>query len=56
MRLPGAGGVSVPSPEDLGNPEARVVTVAVHLDVGPGSEVAVGAAEAVMPELVALLR
>ena len=56
VRLPGGGGSSVPAPEDLGKPEARVVTVAVHLDVGPGSEVAVGAAEAIMPELVALLR
>ena len=54
--MSGGGGSSVPSPEDLSNPEARVVTVAVHLDVGPGSEVAVGAAEAVLPELVALLR
>lgn len=37
-------------------PEARVVTVALHLEVGPDSHVAVAVARAVLPEVAALLR
>lgn len=36
--------------------EARAVSAAIHLEIGPDSSVAVGAAGAVLPELAALLR
>lgn len=35
--------------------EERVVTVALHVEIGPDSRVAVGAAQAILPELAAVL-
>lgn len=45
----------VPGPEVLADPETRVVSAALHLDLGPDSAVAVAAAEALLPRLSGLL-
>lgn len=45
----------VPTPEELDQPDARVVTAVFYLDIGPGSAVAVDVARAMMPELAELL-
>jgi hypothetical protein len=46
----------IPSPKVLESPETRVISVAIHLDVGPDSGVAVAAAEALLPVLSELLK
>jgi hypothetical protein len=45
----------VPTPEELNDPDARVVTVVFYLDIGPGSAVAVDVARGMFPEISALL-
>ena len=51
----GAGSTPVPSAEQLADPRARILTVALHLDLGPGSEVAVAAARELLPLVAGLL-
>ncbi len=46
---------SVPTPQQLSHPEARIITAAIHLDLGPDSEVAVQAAGVLLPMLSPLL-
>lgn len=46
----------IPAPESFDDPGTRALTVAIHLNVGPDSEVAVAAAVAILPELAPLLR
>jgi cell division protein FtsI/penicillin-binding protein 2 len=46
----------VPTPEELDQPDSRVVTATFYLDIGPGSAVAVELARAVIPQLEPLLR
>lgn len=55
VRLPGSRPLP-PTPEDLADPKAKVLSVAVHLEAGVGSEDAVAATEALWPTLVELLR
>lgn len=56
VRLPGAGAAAgIPTVEQLAAPEARVISGALHLGVGPGSSRAVEAMERLLPELVPLL-
>lgn len=45
----------VPTPEELNDPEARVVTAVFYLDIGPGSAVAVDVAREMLPEIARLL-
>lgn len=45
----------VPTPEELDQPDARVVTAVFYLDIGPGSAVAVDVARAMVPELARML-
>lgn len=49
----GAG--DIPTAEELQQEDARVVSVAVYLDIGPGSTVAVEAARQIVPDLLPLL-
>ncbi|HEX6161152.1 MAG TPA: hypothetical protein VF111_13350, partial [Thermoanaerobaculia bacterium] len=49
----GAG--DIPTPAELEADDARVVTVVLYLDIGPGSTVAVEAARQIVPDLVPLL-
>lgn len=46
----------IPTPEELEQPDARVVTAVFYLDIGPGSAVAVELARTIVPELVPLLQ
>ncbi|HUR83294.1 MAG TPA: hypothetical protein VM733_21225 [Thermoanaerobaculia bacterium] len=50
----GAG--DVPTPEELDQPDSRVITATFYLDVGPGSAVAVELARSIVPQLEPLLR
>ncbi len=50
----GAG--EVPTPEELDQPDSRVITATFYLDIGPGSAVAVELARAIVPQLEPLLR
>lgn len=49
------GTPGVPTPEELAQPDSRVITAVFYFDVGPGSPVAVEAARLMMPRLVRLL-
>lgn len=49
------GSGDVPTPEELLADDARVITVVVYLDIGPGSQVAVEAARALLPAIEPLL-
>jgi hypothetical protein len=53
VRWRGAG--DIPTPGELEADDARVVTVVLYLDIGPGSAVAVEAARQIVPDLVPLL-
>jgi hypothetical protein len=56
VRLPGAGAASgVPTAEQLATPEARVISGALHLGVGPGASRAVEAMERLLPQIAPLL-
>jgi hypothetical protein len=46
----------VPDPEQLSSPDARVITVALHLEAGPTSKLAVRAAARLLGDLEPLLR
>lgn len=46
----------VPTPEELDQPDARVITATFYLDIGPGSAVAVELARTLVPQLEPLLR
>ncbi|MEM7246277.1 MAG: hypothetical protein AAF533_13090 [Acidobacteriota bacterium] len=54
-RLHGAELAELPSREQLDHPETRIISVALHLDVGPDSRRAVRLARQVLPELLPLL-
>jgi hypothetical protein len=45
----------IPTPAELAQDDARVITVVLYLDIGPGSAVAVEAARTMMPEIAKLL-
>jgi cell division protein FtsI/penicillin-binding protein 2 len=45
----------IPTPEELQQPDSRVLTVVLYLDIGPGSAVAVEAARQLVPALVPAL-
>ena len=53
---PADEGAAVPAPDEFLRPETRAVTVAIHLNVGPNSSVAVDGAEEILPILAPLLR
>jgi cell division protein FtsI/penicillin-binding protein 2 len=53
VKWKGAG--DIPTPQDLAANDARVITIVLYLDIGPGSQVAVEAARAMIPEIVRLL-
>ena len=53
VKWKGAG--DVPTPEELQQPDARVVTAVFFVDLGPGSPVAVEAARAMLPRIAELL-
>ena len=55
VRVPGSGAMP-PPPEELAAPDTAVLAVAIHLDVGPGSSVAVGVAHEILAELEPFLR
>ncbi|HVG45746.1 MAG TPA: hypothetical protein VM890_13490, partial [Longimicrobium sp.] len=55
VRVPGEG-AAIPTPAELRNPGARVITVVIHLAAGPDSRLAVEAAGRILPELESLLR
>lgn len=56
VRLPGAGAATgVPTAEQLAAPEARVISGALHLGVGPNAGRAVAAMERLLPEIAPLL-
>ena len=46
---------SIPTPDELAQPDSRVITAAFYLDIGPGSTVAVEAARLMLPRLAKLL-
>lgn len=50
-----AGGAPYPSQAELTDPRSRVIVVALHLETGPNSKIAVQAAHELMPELAQLL-
>ncbi len=57
VRIPGGRRMSpdeIPSPEQLADPGNQVVTVALHLTVGPDSSVAVAATDRLLREIVLL--
>jgi hypothetical protein len=57
VRLPGAAGTTgVPTPEELAQPDTRIVTAAIYLATGPDSRVAVQTAQAALRRISALLR
>jgi cell division protein FtsI/penicillin-binding protein 2 len=45
----------IPTPEELDQPDSRVVTAVFYLDIGPGSAVAVELARTIVPEIAPLL-
>lgn len=49
------GTADLPTPQELDQPDSRVITAAIYLDIGPGSAVAVEAARELLPRLVPLL-
>jgi cell division protein FtsI/penicillin-binding protein 2 len=49
------GADDVPTAEELQQKDARVITAAFYLDIGPGSAVAVDVARALVPEIAKLL-
>lgn len=49
----GAG--PVPTPDELAQPDARVITAVFYFDIGPGSTVAVEAARLMLPRITKLL-
>ena len=49
------GTSDIPTPAELAEPDSRVITVALYLDIGPGSEVAVEGGREVVGRLGALL-
>ena len=51
----GAASTALPTPQDLESDEARVVTVVLYLDLGPGSAIAVETARELAPLLYPLL-
>lgn len=53
VKWQGAG--DIPTPQELTADGARVITVVLYLDTGPGSEVAVEAARAIFPAIVRFL-
>lgn len=56
VRVPGAGAATgVPTAEQLAAPEARVISGALHLGVGPNASRAVEAMERLLPEIAPLL-
>jgi hypothetical protein len=50
-RGPGA----IPTPDELAQPDARVITATFYFDIGPGSTVAVEAARQMLPRIAKLL-
>jgi cell division protein FtsI/penicillin-binding protein 2 len=50
-----AGAPDVPTPAEFSDPRTKVITVAIFLELGPDSKVAVAAAERILPELAPLL-
>jgi hypothetical protein len=49
------GVTDVPTAEELAQPDSRVITTVLYLDIGPGSAVAVDAAREIVPRLIPLL-
>ena len=49
------GASDIPTPQELAQPDSRIITAAIYLDIGPGSEVAVEAGREVIPRLALLL-
>jgi len=43
------------TPQELEQPDARVITAAFYYDIGPGSEIAVEAAHLMLPRIAKLL-
>jgi cell division protein FtsI/penicillin-binding protein 2 len=46
----------IPTPDELDQPDSRVVTAVFYLDIGPGSAVAVELARTILPEITGLLQ
>jgi len=54
-RAQGAASTALPTPQELDAEDARVVTVVIYLDLGPGSAIAVETARQIAPMLYPLL-
>ncbi len=54
-RSQGGASDGLPTPQDLESKDARVVTVVIYLDLGPGSAIAVETARQLAPMLYPLL-
>ena len=55
LKLPGENAELPPTPEALADPRVRMISVAIHLEAGEGSEDAVDIAKSLLPKLQSLL-